>query len=179
MKKLLLHTCCGPCLTYPGEVLKKEFEVTAFYFNPNIHPKSEYDLRFLNAIKATEFIGIRILVGDYLPKSYFQAINSNDKTRCFNCYNLRLEETAKKAKELGFKAFSTTLLVSPYQNQELIMKIGDELACCYGVEFISEDFRPGFKEGREAAMKMELYMQNFCGCTYSFAEKYDDRLERG
>ncbi|OIP25477.1 hypothetical protein AUK11_00175 [bacterium CG2_30_37_16] len=174
MKKLLLHTCCGPCLMYPGTKLREKFEVSVFYFNPNIHPDLEYKERLKNAKIVSKSLGFKFVEGEYRPKTYFKKLQKNPQaSRCENCYQIRLEETAKKAGKDNFSHFSTTLLVSPYQNRELIIRIGNEIGLKYGVKFVDEDFRPGFKEGREMAKDLNLYLQNFCGCSFSFVEKFN------
>lgn len=182
MKKLLLHTCCGPCLIYPGEALKRDYGVKAYYYNPNIHPQAEYEKRLESAKKAALFLDIEILEGLYRPGNYFKALSENEMAadkRCANCYYLRLNETARAAKELGYESFSTTLLVSPYQDFNLLVATGKRLAKEYGLEFVSTDFRPGFKAGREKSRTMGLYLQSFCGCAFSFVERFGEKNEVG
>ena len=152
--------------------------MTAFYFNPNIHPKAEYNLRLQNAEKAASNLNIDLLKAHYRPKDYFKSLSKeNYPQRCSNCYLLRLEETAKMAVALGYEAFSTTLLVSPYQFRELLAKTGKKLAKQYELEFIDKDFRHGYSEGREMAKKLGLYLQNFCGCAYSYIEAQRSKIE--
>lgn len=187
MDKLLLHTCCGPCLMDPGQILAQDYEVASFYFNPNIHSQTEHDKRLVNAKKAAQFLKIDFISTSFSPKEYFNFLNKNfqetfnkfDKQgigekieRCYFCYKLRLQETALMAKKLGFRVFSTTLLVSPYQKTKLILEIGSELSERNGIKFVGEDFKNGYKKGREEAAKINLYRQNFCGCAYSFVEKF-------
>lgn len=173
--KLLLHTCCAPCLIYPLERLKeKGFSVEGFFYNPNIHPFAEYENRkraiidFVNKISK-----IDITYSEYFPEEYFRSINLKEKTgeRCSLCWLLRLKETAKRAKENGFDAFSTTLLVSPYQNQELLKRIGEDVAKDCKIEFYYEDFRPGFRKARDLAKSHGIYCQRYCGCIYSEVER--------
>jgi predicted adenine nucleotide alpha hydrolase (AANH) superfamily ATPase len=170
--KLLLHTCCAPCLIYPLESLKeKGFKVSGFFYNPNIHPFSEYK----NRKKAVEdfFKDIQVIYPQYRPEEFFQAINKkeNPPERCSLCWRLRLKEAAKTAKEKGFEFFSTTLLVSPYQDQELLKKIGSDISQELGVEFYYEDFRPGFKAAHAQAKQQGIYCQRYCGCIYSELEQ--------
>lgn len=169
---ILLHTCCAPCLIYPLELLKlKDFKVTGFFYNPNIHPILEYNERK----KAIALLdpGIEVIYPDYLPKEFFRAVNLNEETpaRCAICWRQRLAKTAAVAKEKGFKYFSTTLLVSPYQDHELLKKIGNDIAKEVGVEFYYTDFRPGFKKARDEARAKGIYIQKYCGCVYSSAER--------
>ncbi|MEW6100995.1 MAG: epoxyqueuosine reductase QueH [Candidatus Omnitrophota bacterium] len=170
--KLLLHTCCAPCLIYPAEKLKeKGFEVTGFFYNPNIHPFSEYTNR-KNAI--TQLDGnIEVLYPEYNPAEFFQAVNLVEERleRCPVCWFLRLKKTAEEAKARGFAAFSTTLLVSPYQDQEALKRIGQDLARELGTEFYYEDFRPGFRDAHNKAKQKGIYCQKHCGCIYSEIER--------
>ncbi len=171
--KLLLHTCCAPCLIYPLERLnEKGFEVTGFFYNPNIHPFAEYQNR-RRAIE--DFIkpdNTAVIYPEYNPAEFFQAVNLKETNgRCSICWALRLKITAKAAKERGFSHFSTTLLVSPYQNQELLKEIGNSIAGSEGVEFYYEDFRPGFRKAHDIARAKGVYCQKYCGCLYSELER--------
>lgn len=173
--RVLLHACCAPCLIYPLERLKeKGFEVTGFFYNPNIHPFPEYNKRKEALAGFNKKSAIDIIYPDYLPWEFFRAINlkENKSERCAVCWRLRLTKTAEVAKEKGFDYFSTTLLASPYQNQELLRKIGDEISKETKVIFYYEDFRAGFKKARESAKKEGLYLQKYCGCIYSEMERH-------
>ena len=194
--KLLLHTCCGPCLIYPLSRLKeKGFEVTGFFYNPNIHPFQEYKnrkealelLRDGSQTKAkcvptgdTPTIELRtvptiieVIYPEYEPSDFFQAVNQKEisLTRCSICWSLRLKKTAQAAKECGFVYFSTTLLVSPYQDQGLLKDIGTDISKELGVAFYYEDFRPGFREAHRQAHSLGIYCQKYCGCIYSEMER--------
>lgn len=173
--KLLLHTCCAPCLIYPLEQLgNKGFEVEGLFYNPNIHPFSEYKNRKQAVIDFNDKVSkINIVYSQYLPEEYFHTVNLHESGpgRCSFCQSLRLRKTARLAKEKGFEAFSTTLLVSPYQNQELIRKMGEVIAADEGVGFYYEDFRPGFKKAHDLAKSIGIYRQKYCGCIYSEIEK--------
>lgn len=171
--KLLLHTCCAPCLIYPLERLRKEnFEVTGFFYNPNIHSFLEYNNRKKALLEFSKQNAIDIIYSDYAPSDFFQAINlkENKPERCAICWRLRLKKTAETAKEKGFDYFSTTLLVSPYQDQELLKKIGNEISKDLKVIFYYEDFRPGFKKAQKIAREQGIYLQKYCGCIYSELE---------
>ena len=202
--KLLLHTCCAPCLIYPLERLKeKEFEVTGFFYNPNIHPFTEYQNRrqavenFIKLLKfqysmdtpfpskklyplfcETSVNNIEVIYPEYNPAEFFQAVNLKETNgRCSACWSLRLEATAKTAKEKGFSHFSTTLLVSPYQDQELLKKIGSDIANAEGIEFYYEDFRTGFKKAHDIARAQNIYCQKYCGCIYSEIERSNKKQQ--
>lgn len=165
--KLLLHVCCAPCLIYPLEKLEeKGFRVTGFFYNPNIHPFAEYK----NRRQAVEnFNSIEVIYPEYNPKDFFRAVNTKEASsqRCSICWHLRLRKAAQTAKEKGFNSFSTTLLVSPYQDQELLREIGRIISEEEGIGFYYEDFRPGFKQAHDAAKAQGIYCQKYCGCIYS------------
>ena len=172
--KILLHTCCAPCLIYPLERLRdKGFEVKAFYYNPNIHPFSEYTRRKEAVEALSRDLQLEGQCSEYWPAEFFQAINGKEDLdkRCGICWSLRLQKTAKQAKENGFDAFSSTLLVSPYQNQELLKQLGDQIAQDAGVDFYYEDFRPGFRKAHTEAKSRGIYCQRYCGCIYSEMER--------
>jgi len=167
--KLLLHTCCAPCLLYPLERLKAEkFEITGFFYNPNIHPPSEYNNRKEAVEGYARDIGVEVVYPEYRPEEFFQAVNLKEANpgRCEICWRLRLGKTAQTAKEKGFSHFSTTLLVSPYQDQELLKNIGNDVARDMGVTFYYEDFRPGFRKAHDEAKSKGIYCQKYCGCIY-------------
>jgi hypothetical protein len=172
--EILLHTCCAPCLIYPLERLKdKGFKVKAFYYNPNIHPFSEYNRRREALEALSKDLQIEVVWPEYRPSDFFQAINTREETpqRCAICWSLRLHKTATQAKEYGFGAFSTSLLVSPYQDQELLKQLGSQAASEAGVDFYYEDFRPGFRKAHEEARLKGIYCQKYCGCIYSEIER--------
>ena len=169
---LLLHICCAPCMIYPLEVLRlKGFSVTGYFYNPNIHPVTEFN----NRKKAISSLGagIEVIYPEYSPKEYFRAVNLKEESsiRCPVCWRLRLQRTARVAKEKGYKYFTTTLLVSPYQNQEVLKKIGSDIACEEGVEFVYGDFRTGFRKAHDEAKNKGIYCQKYCGCIYSEIER--------
>lgn len=160
---------------YPLERLReKGFEVTGLFYNPNIHPFSEYRNR-REAVKAlAKKLNIDVIYPQYLPEEFFQLINlseAKDK-RCPICWDLRLRTTAQIAKDKGFKYLSTTLLASPYQDQKLLKKIGDEVAKEEGIKFYYEDFRVGFRKAHDRAKQEGIYCQKYCGCIYSEIERY-------
>ena len=174
--KILVHTCCAPCLIYPYEVLKnKSFEVSAFFYNPNIHPYTEYRKRKDSLKDYVQSQNIpTYFYDDYDIESFFHAVNNKEKgpQRCVECWRLRLKKTAEKSKELGFDSFTTTLLVSPYQDQKLIKEIGYRIAKDKSVDFYFEDFTSGFKQAHDKARELGLYLQKYCGCLYSERARY-------
>jgi len=145
--------------------------VTALFYNPNIHPYTEYKNRMEALEKYAQIKGTKVIYKDYDMENYLRgALASAD--RCEFCYSLRLAEAAKTARQFGFDAFTTTLLISPYQKHELLAKTGEKIANEYGVKFYYEDFRKGYRESRELARALELYMQKYCGCIFSEKERY-------
>ncbi|MCK9604683.1 MAG: epoxyqueuosine reductase QueH [Candidatus Omnitrophica bacterium] len=175
---LLLHICCAPCMIYPLERLReKGFEVTGFFYNPNIHPFEEYDNRKRAVEDFSEATGIEVIYPDYDPQDFFRMIKSNERNpgRCPICWELRLHKAALAAKEKKFTYFSTTLLVSPYQDQELLRGIGDHIEEEENINFYYEDFRPGFREAHLQAKNKGIYCQKYCGCIYSEAERHEKK----
>ena len=161
MPKVLLHCCCAPCSLSCVEPLKNEdVDITAFWFNPNIHPFKEYEAR-----------------RDCLVE-FMKNVAEDIDGRCVYCYSVRLEETAKYAKENGFDGFTSTLFSSLYQNHELMVKKANELAEKYGVEFYYRDFRPNFREGNQKAREMGLYLQKYCGCIFSEEDRYQKQINK-
>ncbi|MFA5114586.1 MAG: epoxyqueuosine reductase QueH [Candidatus Omnitrophota bacterium] len=172
--KLLLHVCCAPCLIYPLEKLREGgFEVTGFFYNPNIHPFAEYRSRRQAVEGYAKDIGVEVWYPEYQPEEFFRLVNLKEANpgRCRICWRLRLGETAKTAEEKGFSHFSTTLLVSPYQDQEPLKKIGSEATGESAVEFYYEDFRQGFRKAHDEARAKGIYCQKYCGCIYSEMER--------
>ncbi len=173
-----MHICCAPCAVYPlTDIKQKGIDVTGLWFNPNIHPYTEYKNR-LEAVKRLEMIkggkgGFKVeYIDEYGLKEYLRNVVGNEDGRCEYCYSVRLGETAKKAREINADAFTTSLLVSPYQKNDMIMDIGRAMQDKYSVEFYGEDFRSGFKEGRKTSKDLGLYRQKYCGCIYSEMERY-------
>ena len=179
--KLLLHTCCAPCSIYCIETLRNEnIEPTVYWYNPNIHPYQEYKARRDCLKEYAKLINVNaIFEEDYGLRAFCKNVISDLDNRCINyCYKVRLEQTAKYAKENGYDAFSTTLLVSPYQNHEKLKEIGEKYAKEYGIEFVYRDFRVGFREGQAKAREFGLYMQKYCGCVFSEEDRYSKQIEK-
>ena len=179
--KLLLHTCCAPCSVYCIDSLRKEeIEPVVYWFNPNIHPYMEYKARRDCLKEYTTRIGIKtIFEENYGLKEFCGNVINNLEKRCQEyCYPVRLEQVAKYAKENGYDSFSTTLLISPYQNHEMLIKVAKQMAKKYGIDFLYRDFRVGFKEGQVKAREMGLYMQKYCGCVFSEESRYNCQIKK-
>lgn len=176
----LLHICCAPCSIMCIETLRAEgVEPRGYWFNPNIHPFTEYKARKNTLVEYAKEIGLKLEIrNEYGLRSFLQGIYPEFDNRCGYCYRTRLEAAAAFAKENGFESFSTTLLISPYQNHELLRKTGEELAQEYGVPFLYRDFRPYFREGQDKAREMGLYMQKYCGCIFSEEERYQKKKKK-
>lgn len=174
MAKVLLHTCCGPCSTVPVPALREEgFDVMGFFYNPNIHPYTEYQRR-LEALEEYARQQDLQLIGDanYDPVEYFHHITFREQKRCQLCYQIRLHKTAQMARSGKFDYFSTTLLVSPFQKHDHIKEAGEIAAEKYGVPFLYRDFRQQYKETVSRSKAAGLYRQQYCGCLYSEQERY-------
>lgn len=177
-KKLLLHSCCGPCSSYVISYLTNYFDITILYYNPNIYPYDEYLKRKQEQIKLINEIdcsnNLDIMDCDYDNDLYEKCIigleNEPERgNRCMVCYNLRMEKTAKMAKEFNYDYFCTTLSVSPYKNSEWINKIGEKLQNKYNINWLYSDFKKkdGYKQSILLSKKYNLYRQDYCGCIYS------------
>ncbi len=172
--KLLLHICCACCTPYPLKILSEEgHRVSGFWYNPNIHPFTEYQNR-LKAVKSFESLkSFPVFYNDsYDLEKYLKAVMNDLENRCSYCYKIRLIKTANQAIQQGFDGFSTTLLVSPHQKHELVKEIGEKIGKDLGIDFVYRDFRPGFYEGKDVAKKLDLYSQKYCGCIFSEKERY-------
>ena len=178
--KLLLHTCCAPCSVYCIDSLRKEdIEPTVYWFNPNIHPYMEYKARRDCLKEYTKSINVgAIFEENYGLRDFCKNVVNNLDTRCQDyCYPVRLEQTAKYAKENGFDTISTSLLVSPYQKHEILANIAEQIAKKYDLQFLYRDFRVGFREGQAKARELGLYMQKYCGCIFSEEDRYSKQIK--
>lgn len=172
--RILLHTCCAPCSIHCVERLRAEgFEPVAYWFNPNIHPYTEYRSRKTALEEYAKSIRLPLIVEDnYGLRSFVRAVIDDLDHRCLYCYRTRLEQTARYAAAHGFDAFSSTLLVSPYQKHDVLRDVGEAAAQKYGLPFLYRDFRTGFQDGQAKARALGLYMQKYCGCIFSEEERY-------
>ena len=177
-KKLLLHSCCAPCSSYCLEYLTKYFDVTVFYYNPNISEKAEFDKRVSELKRFVREADLyqkpEIIVGEYEPDVFEKMAEGLENEpergkRCYECYKLRLKKTAEMAAKLGMDYYTTTLSISPLKNSEWINAIGEELAGIWGVSHLPSDFKKkeGYKRSIQLSEKYHLYRQNFCGCRFS------------
>lgn len=176
--RLLLHICCGPCSLKVIDKIKEKVDcnIQGYYYNPNIHPKEEFARRLYSTSQACANKGIALnLESEYDIKSWLE-FNEKKGNRCEMCYRRRIEATAKFAAENGFTHFTTTLLVSPYQNHDLLIQICEEMAEKYGVKFYYDDFRVVYREGQKEAQSLGMYRQKYCGCVLSFSD-YKARIE--
>ena len=175
---LLLHSCCAPCSSYVLEYLAPYFNICDFYYNPNISPKKEYEDRKEELVRLIREMGlsteVTFLEGTYQPEEFFAMAKGLEDLpeggeRCFKCYEMRLRESAKIAKERGTEYFATTLTISPLKNAQKLNEIGERLAEEYGVKYLPSDFKKknGYKRSVELSAQYELYRHNYCGCVFS------------
>jgi predicted adenine nucleotide alpha hydrolase (AANH) superfamily ATPase len=172
--RILLHVCCGPCATYPVKALREEgHELEGFFYNPNIHPYKEFSRRLETLKEYAAKVNLGVHIDDrYSLEEFLQAALVDLNERCGMCYEVRLREAARFAKTNNFDAFSTTLLVSPYQKHDVICQVAEKIAKEEDIAFYYSDFRPGFREGVEISKEMELYRQPYCGCIFSEKDRY-------
>ncbi len=174
MTSILLHSCCGPCSIYVVKQLQEQkLDVSTYWYNPNVHPFREHQLRLEAMQQFTQSSSLPLIVEQgYDMIQYFQSVVGHESERCGDCYKMRLEKTAETAHKNGIDSFTTTLLISPYQNHELIRQIGEGAGRRWGVHFHFEDFSPGFRESHQISRERGLYHQGYCGCVYSEWERY-------
>ena len=175
--RLLLQCCCAPCSSYVLEYLSEFFDITLFFYNPNMSSDAEYDKRAKELVRLVGemgLVGCKIQIEPYNPQEFFEIAKGKEMLaeggeRCFACYRLRLEKTAKKAKEENFDYFCTTLSISPHKRADKLNEIGGELSEIFGVKYLYSDFKKnnGYIRSIELSRKFDLYRQNFCGCVYS------------
>jgi len=178
--KLLLHCCCAPCSTSCLPALRGEgIEPELFWYNPNIHPYGEYSSRYGSLVNFADNENLKLkTIDEYGLRTFLSEVLPQDGGRCQKCYAMRMEKAAFTASQEGYTAFSTTLLVSPYQDHDAIKRTGTEAAAKYGVEFFYRDFRPFFREGQAKARAAGFYMQKYCGCIFSEEESYQKKKEK-
>ncbi|XME03043.1 epoxyqueuosine reductase QueH [Lachnospiraceae bacterium C1.1] len=178
--KLLLHVCCAPCSSYCLEYLEPHFDITVFFYNPNIDSEAEYIKRAEELRRFVKESGVKaqIIIKDYDSKPFYEMARGLEKVpeggeRCFSCYELRMREAAAYAAENGFDYFTTTLSISPLKNSTKINDIGEMLSGIYGVKHLPSDFKKkeGYKRSIELSREYNLYRQNYCGCVYSKREE--------
>ncbi len=175
--RLALHSCCGPCSSYVLTYLMEYFDITLFFYNPNVHPETEYQKRLDEQLRLCQILGVKTYCCDYDTDRFFAVSNGleNEReggARCTECFKLRLDYTARLAKEQGFDMFATTLTVSPHKNAQLINEIGEAVSKKYNLPWLPSDFkkRNGYLNSIRLSQKYELYRQNYCGCVYSMGK---------
>lgn len=180
--KLLLHSCCAPCSSYVIEYLSSYFNITVFYYNPNIYPDEEYEKRVEEQMRfIREFptkYPVEFLRGDFEKQRFYDAVKGYEQEReggerCFRCYELRLSESANVAKSIGADYFTTTLSISPLKNAAKLNEIGERLAKEYGIAYLVSDFKKknGYKRSVELSGEYGMYRQDYCGCVFSKQER--------
>ena len=175
MKKIVLHACCAPCASYPIiKLMEDNYKPVVFFYNPNIYPKNEYEIRRNELEKYCKKLGIEYFEGDYETDLFYEKIKGLEQepekgSRCSVCFNLRLQKTAEFALSKGIDSFTTTLTVSPHKNSSQIFEQGRKVANSLGLNFIEYDFKKqdGFKKSREIARQNNMYAQKYCGCEFS------------
>jgi len=172
--KLLLHVCCAGCAAYVTQVLKKDYDVVLYFYNPNIFPESEYEKRLEEAKKIAAKYGLKLILEKYDHDGWLIKVKGYEKEpergkRCLICYRDRLENAAETASSKGFAFFTTTLTISPHKDAKIISQLGQELEKKYKVKFLDRDFKKqdGFKKSMSLAKELDLYRQNYCGCEFS------------
>ena len=176
--RLLLHACCAPCSSYCLEYLTRFFEITVLYYNPNITDAEEYQKRAAELVRLTREMplerAVNVIIADHDPDSFRNSAKGLESVpeggeRCFKCYRLRLEYSARYAAENGFEYFCTTLSISPLKNAQKLNTIGEELSVIYGIKWLPSDFkkRGGYQRSIELSKQYDLYRQNYCGCEFS------------
>ena len=184
---LLLHSCCAPCSSYVIEYLSQYFNITLFYYNPNIYPEEEYHLRaeeqknFIEKFPAKN--PVKFLEGEFEKELFYQTVKGLEDVpeggeRCFLCYELRLRRSAETAKKLGLDYFTTTLSISPLKNAAKLNEIGFKLEEAYGVKYLPSDFKKnnGYKRSVELSARYQMYRQDYCGCIFSKREREEAKL---
>lgn len=178
--KLLLHACCGPCSSYVVEYLSKYFDITIYYYNPNIYPKEEYKRRLEELKKFISIFNNKVNVIEelYDEEDYNKAVKNLEhlgekSIRCYNCYEFRMNKAAIYAKENNYDYFTTTLSISPHKNSKWINEIGNILEEKYNIKYLYSDFKKkeGYKRSLELSKEYNLYRQDYCGCKYSKKER--------
>ncbi len=170
----LLHICCAPCANMCIDTLRADgFAVTGFWYNPNIHPFTEYRSRRNCLREYAQTIDLQMIErNDYGLRPFVREVASDIEHRCVKCYDMRLYAAAQTAAEHGFDSFTSSLFISPYQKHDLMREVAERAADEYGVQFLYRDFRPYFKEGQARARELGFYMQKYCGCVFSEEERY-------
>jgi predicted adenine nucleotide alpha hydrolase (AANH) superfamily ATPase len=176
MKRVLVHVCCAHCAAYTVEHWRQQgYALIAFWYNPNIHPYTEHRERLESMKTLAQKLDLPLLVADgYDMPEYFRRVAGDESRRCRHCFDLRLSRTAATAREKGLDAFTTTLLISPHQQHEILLEAGNRISAEQGIEFLYADLRKRYSDSRHLTKPMELYRQQYCGCLYSEWERHAD-----
>jgi len=176
-EKLLLHLCCAPCAPYPLRLLKEKYDLTLYFYNPNIHPKSEYLFRLKEVEELAKIEGLTLIVGEYKPEEWFEMTKGLESSpergeRCELCISDRMSESGRKASELNIKNFGAVISVSPHKDAMMINRVGVDAGREHGVKFYTADFKKkeGFKISSKISKELGFKRQNYCGCSYSVRE---------
>jgi len=174
MSKVLIHVCCAHCAAYTADYWRQQsYDTAGFWYNPNIHPYTEHQQRLESMKLLAQEINLPLIIADgYDMIEFFRRVVGHETERCRDCFYLRLSKTAATAREKGFDTFTTTLLISPHQQHELIQEIGNRVAAEQGVSFLYADLRKRYSDSRHITKPMDLYRQQYCGCVYSEWERY-------
>jgi len=172
--KLLLHICCSNCSIHPlQDLLIRGVSIKGFWFNPNIHPYTEYSARLESLIKLSGLWNFGVEYDDdYCLDEFLRSVAGTGQDRCSICYALRLDRTASAAKQMGMDGFSSSLLASPYQKFDKIINAGRKASMHHGIPFLEEDFRQGWKTSQALSRELGLYRQKYCGCIYSEMDRF-------
>ncbi len=182
--RLLLHACCAPCSSYCLEYLNEYFDITVFFYNPNINSKAEFDYRQSEVKRLIEQMPlkypVKLVQTQYDPNEFFSAVKGLENVReggkrCFACYELRLLKTAEECLKGGYDYFCTTLTISPLKNSQKLNEIGESIANSLNLKFLPSDFKKknGYKRSIELSKQYGLYRQNYCGCGFSYKESLE------
>ncbi|MBR2525974.1 epoxyqueuosine reductase QueH [bacterium] len=175
LNKILLHACCGICSSYPVLHLREMgYEPVVYFYNPNIYPDEEYQKRLKAEQTLCEYHKCELIIEEYNQSEFFNVVKGLEKEpergkRCDVCFRLRLERTAKKAKELNIENFTTSIVISPHKNFQILTEIGENIAREYDLKYLAVDFKKkdGFLKTNKIANSLNLYRQNYCGCKFS------------
>ena len=174
MKSVLVHCCCAHCAAYTAQYWREQgYEVSALWYNPNIHPYMEHQQRLAAMKSLAREVDLPLVVTEsYDIIDYFRQVVGHESQRCQYCFRLRLLKTAEVARQAGFNAFTTTLLISPHQKHDRLREVGDEVAGETGINFLYADLRKRYSDSRRMTRGLNLYRQQYCGCVYSEWERY-------
>ena len=171
---VLVHCCCAHCAAYTVDYWRQQgYEVSALWYNPNIHPYLEHQHRLESMEALAQEMNLPLIaIKDYDVIDYFRQVVGHESQRCQYCFNLRLLKTAETAQKKGFDAFTTTLLISPHQKHDLLWEIGNKISEEEGINFLYTDLRKRYSDSRHMTKGLSLYRQQYCGCVYSEWERY-------